>query len=107
MRVARYSGDQKAWPTGSSFSDQVFAVPVFRGWPEKPYTVLGYIEFNSPNVDWNDGDIKQACLKAKAMGGDAILMMPKGEVSTPTLVSLRSDVGIDGSRTAAVVLKWK
>jgi hypothetical protein len=107
MQFAKYSGQQKAWPTGGSFSDQVFEVPVFRGFPEKNYDVLGYIQFDKPNVDWNQGDIKQATGMAKGLGGDALLMVAKGKATNQRLSSLCKDMGIDGSRTTAVVLKWK
>ncbi len=107
MQMAKYTGEKKAWPTGSSISDAVFAVPVFRGWPERQYDVLGYVQFNKPNVDWNQGDMKQAAAMAKENGGDAIIMIPKGGAQTPTVASLCKDVGISGDRTAAVVLKWK
>src|SRR5882762_7284792 len=33
MKCSQYSGPQKAWPTGSAFSEAVFDVPVYRGWP--------------------------------------------------------------------------
>jgi hypothetical protein len=107
MTFAKYDGQQKAWPTGSSFSDQVFAVPVFRGWPEKTYDILGYVEFSNPNVDWNRGDMEQAAKKAKQMGGDAMIMLPKNEASSQKLSEIRQELGIDTSRTRALVLKWK
>lgn len=107
MQFAHYGGQQKAWPTGSSFSDQVYEVPVFRGWPERSYEVMGSIAFENANIDWNQGDVKQAARKAKAVGGDALLMLPKGDVTSPTLAALRTDLGISSSRTTAVVLKWK
>lgn len=107
MRFAQYTGEVKAWPTGSSFTDKVFDVPVFRGWPEKAYDVLGYVEFSNPNIEWNDGDIKQAAKKARAMGGDALLLMAGGGGSIPSVSKARSDLGITGSQTVAVVLKWK
>ena len=107
LRYAQYSGEHKNWPTGASFSDMVFAVPVYRGWPEKLYDVMGYIEFNKPGIDWNEGDIKDATKKAREVGGDAILMVPKNDVTSPTLAMIRKDLGLTGKETAAVVLKWK
>jgi hypothetical protein len=107
MTYSHYTGQVKAWPTGSAFSDKVFAVPVYRGWPEKAYDVIGFIEFTNPNVDWNDGDMKQASVKAKAAGGDAMLIVPRNEATSPTLAKVREDVGAPGDRTIALVLKWK
>jgi hypothetical protein len=107
MNFTKYAGDQTAWPAGSSFSDKVYAVPVFRGWPERPYEVLGVVQFNNPNIDWNEGDVKQAAGQAKAAGGEAIILMPKGTESSPTSAALRTRLGITGGQTVAVVLKWK
>jgi hypothetical protein len=97
----------KAWPTGTSSSDAVCAAPVYRSWPEKPYDVLGYIEFNKPGIDWNQGDVKQAASEAKELGGEVILLLPKGNVTSPTLATIRKDLGLSGTETSAVVLKWK
>jgi hypothetical protein len=107
MRFTKFDGQQKAWPMGSSFSDQAAAVPVFRGWPEKPYELLGYIEFTSPNITWNRGDIEQAAKMAKQMGGDAMMMIPKGESSSPKLAEVCQELGMDSSRTRGLVMKWK
>jgi hypothetical protein len=106
-RFAQYNGQPQAWPTGSSFTDKVYDLPVFRGWPEKAYDVLGYIEFTNPNIDWNEGDIKQAARKAKKLGGDALLIIGKGDVVSPSLGKVRTELGISTGRTVAVVLKWK
>jgi hypothetical protein len=107
MRFAQYSGQQKTWPVGSSFSDKVYEVPVFRSWPEKAYDVLGYIEFKNPNTDWNEGDVKQAAGTAKKMGGDAIIMVPKGDSGNRAMETMRADLGIAAKGAAAIVLKWK
>ena len=107
MKFAKYTGEQRAWPTGSSFTDGVFDVPVYRGWPEKPYDVLGFIQFSNPSTDWNQGDVKQACRQAKQAGGDAIILMPKGTDPSPTTVATRQHLGIRDSQSAAMVVKWK
>lgn len=107
MRYAQYSGPVKTWPTGTAFSDKVFDVPVYRGWPERPYEVLGRVEFKNPNIDWNQGDMKQAARMAKQAGGDALLLIPKGDTTSPTLTAVRGDLGIDASRMVGLVAKWK
>ncbi len=107
MRYVKYEGRQNSWPTGSSFSDQMFEVPVFHALPEKPYDVIGYVEFGRPNVAWNEGDIKIAATMAKQSGGDALLMLTQGDSASQTVTSLRTSIGIDASRTRAIVLKWK
>ena len=107
MRFSKYEGPVTTWPTGSAFTDKVFEVPVYRGWPEKPYDVLGYVEFTNPNIDWNQGDMKQAARTAKETGGDAIILMPKADIHSPTSTTTRTQLGITGNQTVAVVVKWK
>ncbi|HRZ36565.1 MAG TPA: hypothetical protein P5534_09375 [Candidatus Paceibacterota bacterium] len=107
MDFSRYQGEQRAWPTGNAFADGVFAVPVYHGWPEKPYAVLGCIQFANPNIDWNRGDIKMAARQAKEAGGDAVVLIPKASDASPTDAAARQELGIGGTHTTAVVLKWK
>lgn len=107
MQYAKFNGEQKPWPTGSSFTDAVFDVPVYRGLPERPYEILGSVQFNQRGIDWNQGDIKQATALARKAGGDAILLMPRGADPSPTASSIRQQLGITGSETVAVVVKWK
>lgn len=107
MNFATYQGEQKPWPTGNAFNDGVFDVPLYRGWPEKPYDVLGFVRFRNPNVDWNRGDMKMAARLAKESGGDAMILMPKGDDPSPTTSSIRQQLGISPSQTVGVVVKWK
>lgn len=107
MKFAQYNGQRTTWPTGSSFPEAEYAVPVFRGWPERPYNVIGYLEFGSPSTEWNEGDYKQAASLAKQKGGDAILIVPAGGGMAQTLTDVRNDLGVTGNETVAAVLKWK
>jgi hypothetical protein len=107
MSFTRYAGEPRAWPTGSAFTDGTFDVPVYRGWPEKPYDVIGLVQFDNPNVDWNRGDMIQAAKKARAAGGDAVILVPKGTDPSPTITESRKQLGITGTHTVGVVVKWK
>ncbi len=107
MMYSRYDGPQKAWPVGSSLTDGVYEVPVYKGWPEKAYEVLGVVQFDNPSIDWNRGDAMQAAKQAKAAGGDAIILLPKGGDPSPTGAAVRQDLGLAGDRAVAVVVKWK
>lgn len=107
MNFSQYTGAQQTWPTGSSFTDKVLAVPIYRGWPENPYDVLGVVQFGNPNTDWNEGDLKQAARSAKAAGGDAIILLPKGNDPSPKATAMRAQLGIGEKQTAALVVKWK
>lgn len=107
MKYAPYGGPQSSWPTGTSLTDGVYDVPVYRGWPEKPYDVLGFIQFDNPNIDWNRGDAMAAAAEAKKAGGDAMILIAKGNDPSPTIASTRQQLGLDAGRTVGVVIKWK
>jgi hypothetical protein len=107
LNYAGYTGQYATWPTGSGFIEKTYDVPVFRGWPEEPYDILGYIRFNKPNIDWNDGDIKVAARQARAQGGDAIILLPKSDTHSSKLAAVYQELGIPGDRMMALVIKWK
>lgn len=107
MQYNQYQGQQRAWPTGSTLTSGVYDVAVYRGWPEKPYEVLGFIQFDTANIDWNEGDAKQAAKQAAAAGGNAIIILPRGGDPSPTTAAMRQDLGLAGDRSVAVVVKWK
>ena len=107
MKYAPYGGQQQPWPTGNSLTDGVYDVPVYRGWPERPYEILGFIQFADANIDWNRGDAKQAAAEAKKAGCDAMIVLTKGADPSPTLANTRQKLGLDASRTTGVVIKWK
>lgn len=107
MQYRQYGGVPSSWPTGSAFTDKVFDVPVYRGWPERRYVVLGSVEFTNPNIDWNQGDMKQAARMAKEAGGDAIIIIPRGADQSPTTTTARQELGMVDARQVAVVIKWE
>ncbi|MCB1125003.1 MAG: hypothetical protein KDM81_00800 [Verrucomicrobiae bacterium] len=107
MHYRQYGGPASSWPTGSAYTDRVFDVPVYRGWPEKSYVVLGSIEFTNANVDWNQGDMKQAARMAKEAGGDAIIIIPKGADQSPSTSTARQALGMVDARQVGVVVKWE
>lgn len=107
MGFTKYSGAQRSWPGGTAFNTGDYAIPVYAGWPEKPYEVLGFVQFDQAGVDWNRGDIKQAAVKARDAGGDALILMPKGSDPSPTVSETRQQLGITGSETVGMVVKWK
>ena len=73
LRYSQFRGTQ-AWTTTSGTMVEQRAIPVYRGWPDKPYIVIGSIRFEDPNVQWNDGDTDRAAHLGKTKGGDAIIM---------------------------------
>jgi hypothetical protein len=107
MKFSNFTGEQTAWPTGNSFRDGGFALPTYRGWPEKSYDVVGLIQFDKPNIDWNQGDMNQATKLAKQAGADAIILLPRGLDPSPTTIASRQKLGITADQTVALAIKWK
>ena len=75
MQYTQYTGAQQAWPTiAGSLPDAHYAIPVYRGWPDQPYEIIGTIVFSNPNITWNEGDVEAAAKTAQNQGGEAIVM---------------------------------
>ena len=72
-----YEGTQRNWPTASgAFVSNKYVIPVYQGPPPRPYIVLGYIEAATGvgSGDYRTDAINAAAHRAKAMGGDAIVV---------------------------------
>ena len=68
-----YVGQQQRWPTSpGTFVDSQYEVPVYYGYPPRPYTVLGMMEETSHGRHSNAVD--DAAQEAKKLGADAVLM---------------------------------
>src|ERR1044071_4768199 len=78
MRYSQYTGKGGVWPAGiwplgsGTMAETSYRIPVYRGWPERPYKVLGSIRFEDPNKYWDDGIISKAARVGKRKGGNAI-----------------------------------
>jgi ADP-heptose:LPS heptosyltransferase len=107
LQYSEFKGEERAWPTSPAFATATYEVPVYRSWPEKPYIVIGHLQFKNPETDWNEGDVREAAQMAKKQGGDAIIVLPKRSDPSPTVSQSRQQMGIEGNQSAAVVLKWK
>ena len=80
MRYSAFTG-YKEWPHQRGvMADHAYAVPVYHGWPEREYRVIGSIQFaNDYHIEWKDGDTAHAARVAKQEGGDAMIMRSGGE----------------------------
>lgn len=108
MRFSRYTGST-SWPIGGgTMAETSYRLPVYRGWPERPYVVLGSLRFEDPNKWWDEGVIKDAVAAAKQQHGEAIVLRNGGEAGViglagaldQQLISSRND-------TTALVIRWK
>lgn len=114
LRYSVYTGKQGnlpigIWPIGSgTMAETSHAVPVYRGWPEKPYRVLGSIRFEDPNKYWDGGVVDMVASMAKHQGGDAIIIRVGSEFGVSKITGTRNDplVRWQQSETSGLVIKW-
>jgi len=89
-------------------ADKGYAIPVYRGWPEKPYRVIGSIQFSNPNDYWDDGDTARAARLGKSKKGEAIIMRVGGEIGVGKIAGAALDPRVRFSdQVSVLVIKWK
>src|SRR6266542_2015797 len=80
MRYSRYTGRNTPWPISvGTMTETSYKVPVYRGWPERPYEVIGSVRFPDPRKLWDDGIISMAASEGKRHGGNAVIMRQGAE----------------------------
>ena len=84
-----------------------YRIPVYRGWPERPYKVLGSIRFEDPNKYWDDGIISKAARVGKRKGGNAIIIRQGSEFGVGQIVGMKNDPSqFSYNQTTALVIRW-
>ena len=76
-----YAGAQQNWPTaGGAFVSNKYVIPVYQGPAARAYIVLGYVEAatSAGTGDYRTDAINAAARRAKAIGGDAIIVQSNG-----------------------------
>jgi hypothetical protein len=75
-----YSGQQQNWPTQpGSFVTAKYVIPAYiHSWPNRPYTVLGYLDATTAPIR-RRGAVSFAARRAKEFGADAIIVMEQGQ----------------------------
>jgi hypothetical protein len=76
-----YSGAQQNWPTAPGAMVGQGAVPVYYGWPPRPYKVLGEVA-SLTGQDYACFDLKARAIRAateeaKKRGADAVIVMSR------------------------------
>lgn len=109
MRYSDFAGRADSWPVApGSMAERQFAVPVYRGWPERPYRVIGSVRFEDPLKYWDDGIIAMAARTAKGKGGDAIVMRSGSEFGVGITTGAIGDPKVvSNSQMTALVIQWK
>ncbi len=104
-RYVEYTGRQ-VWPVNKgAVADASFAVPVYRGSPDRPYRVIGGIHLGNA-VKWKDRDIAAAARIAKDKGGEALLIRTGEEMSSATSAGADPHL-LSAGETGGIVIKWK
>jgi hypothetical protein len=116
-----YVGQQQKWPTSpGAFVDSQYAVPVYYGYPAKPYSVFGYLEETSHGRFSNA--VEDAANSAKQLGADAVVVESHGKSSEPigaltnaTITPIGESANVTGTaiiahrhtdRATVVLIKW-
>jgi hypothetical protein len=74
-----YSGYQQNWPTQpGSFVSNKYVIPVYlHSWPDRSYTVLGYLDATTAPIR-RFGTISFCARRAQELGADAIVVLNEG-----------------------------
>jgi hypothetical protein len=114
LQYSKYTGHDTsepfgAWPISQgTMAETRFAVPVYRGWPEKPYQLLGSLSHEDPNARWNDDFFAAAARKAKGLNGDAVIIREGAEFGVSQIASAareRRNI-LSSHQTTALVIRW-
>lgn len=102
-------GGKQVWPTTKgAIPDSAYVVPVYRGWPERPYRVIGSIPFEKNKSDWSDKDTAQAALTAKRKSGDGLIISSTLEMGLEAVKAMAVDTQVfPQPKMTVLVIKWK
>ena len=116
-----YVGQQQKWPTSpGAFVDSQYAVPVYYGYPDRAYAVVGFLEQTS-HGRFSDA-VDDAANSAKKLGADAVLVESHGKSSEAvgaftngTITPMGAGAAVTGTtfiarrhtdRATVVLIRW-
>lgn len=100
---------RQAWPVvPGAMSDVSADLPVYRSWPDRPYKVLGSIEFAAENNSSGAAQIAETVRAAKVKGGNAIILRRPGEfeLGNDPKISVMPAV-FSPDKITGLIIKWK
>jgi hypothetical protein len=111
-----WEGQQQKWPTSAgALVENRYAVPTYYGHPPRAYTVIGVIRSSTKRVN-RFAILSYAANRAKVLGADAILAMPRtseSETANPfanglgPVLAPTTDRGFFSAKASVVAIKWK
>ena len=78
VQYTPYEGRSASPMSEGAFVDRSYALPIYKGLPPRPYTVLGFIEASERRMSF-EGCYHAAVRAAKERGADAVLFFQKGQ----------------------------
>jgi len=110
MRFSEYTGyDALDWEMSvGALADTSYKLPVYRGWPSKPYAVIGDVRHQDERKQWEEGEFRDAVRAAQAVGGDAMIIRHGSEAGVRAITGAASSVGIFAqAQTTALIIRWQ
>lgn len=101
QHFSEYSGAQIWLTSKGGTADSSHALPVYFGWPERPYRITGCIQADNCKDAWRVTDTAKAARLAHSKGGDALMI----HCDAAALRCLSCPIPRD--QATAYVLKWK
>lgn len=96
-----YSGTQQNWPVAAgAFVETKYDVPVYRGTPDRPYRVLGYLSADTAPVRRHAVTAFMA-RRAKELGGDALILTSKGAEYQGSIQTSSANAWVSGNIVTA------
>lgn len=115
VRYSEYTGKDSSsylgtWPVASgTMAETSYTIPVYRGWPERPYQVLGSVSIADPNKNWmqDEGVISAAAHEAKSHGANAIVIRAGAELGVFAIAESTDKAMVGYSyQTTALAIRW-
>jgi hypothetical protein len=115
MRFSEYTGKGVLdWETSQgALADTSFDLPVYKGWPSKPYVVLGEIYHRDERRTWREREMRDAAKGAKKVGGEAIIIRWTSESGVAAFTGsagITRTTAVDPGlrpRNTALVIRWQ
>jgi hypothetical protein len=108
MRYSQYTGKNTLWLVGpGTMTETSYALPVYRGWPERTYKVIGSIRFVDAWKYWDDGVIRMAASMGRKKGADAIVIRHGAEFGVGVIAGIReASTTYAPNQTTALAIQW-
>jgi hypothetical protein len=109
-----YEGSQAGWKTSpGAMVDRRYRLPVYHGWPPKPYVVIGKISVSGAGgFTQTESAVRDAVATAQKHGSQAVIMLDQGKTSEGGWISGSPQYGFNVTRhtrgyAQVLAIKWR